>query len=64
MLKYQARLFINPAIMPDFDDNHAFIGKLFDGEPIVLHEKPINPKDHKTYEEYLEALRIKEPEFS
>ncbi|MBU1992483.1 MAG: hypothetical protein ABH856_04445 [Patescibacteria group bacterium] len=46
--------------MPIPDDNHTFIDKSFDGEPIVFHEKPINPKNYPTFEEYLEALRVRE----
>ncbi|MBU1992642.1 MAG: hypothetical protein ABH856_04465 [Patescibacteria group bacterium] len=46
--------------MPLPDDNHTFHDKTFDGDDILFHEKPINPKNYPTFEEYLEALRVRE----
>ena len=52
--------------MPDSDNNSAddLLANsktiLINGEKALVYDKPINPKDYKTYDEYLEALRVRE----
>lgn len=46
--------------MPIPDDDHIFHDKTFDGEDMLFHEKPVNPRDYPTFDEYMGALRIRE----
>lgn len=71
MIESPAHLFVNKTIMPNFDDDTddtADILKnskivLINGKKALVHEEPINPKDYKTYDEYLEAIKIREEFF-
>lgn len=71
VIESPAHLFANKTIMPNFDDDTddtADILKnsktmLINGKKALVYEKPINPKDYKTYDEYLEAIKIREEFF-